>query len=352
MRRRIVLALGLMLTLSLGLAPATGLRPCTWFTICKVNKNLNGQVVDFTHNHLHDRRIWSNALCEKRDLYVYLPPCYDASKQYPAMIYMHGIAQDEVGFLRLVEMIDQAITCGRLPPIIIAAPDGSISGRPSLSAGSFWVNSKAGRFEDFVIQDVWCFLNKNFSLRPEPEYHVLVGASMGGFGAYNLGIKHRQCFKTVAGIFPALHLRYLDCRGKYFSDYDPCCLGLRERLAPMKPVARFYGVITIREFALSGPLYGYCNPNAINDIARENPYEMIDTMDLKPGELNMFVGYGKQDEFNIDAQVEAFVDKARCKGLAITCVCDPNGKHDTATGVRLFPQFCDWVTSILGGSSK
>jgi hypothetical protein len=353
MQRRFAWALGLLLTLNIGLAPATGLRPCTWMTIHYLSKNLHGQVLDFTHNHWGDHRIWSEALCEKRDLYVYLPPCYDPSKQYPAMIYMHGIAQDEVGFLRLVEMIDHAIVCGKLPPLIIAAPDGSIKGRPSLgSVGSFWINSKAGCFENFVVQDVWGFVTKNFSVRPEPECHILVGASMGGFGAFNLGIKYRCHFKTVAGIFPALHLRYLDCHGRYFADYNPCCLGLRERLAPLKPVGRFYGVINIPECMLSSPLYGHCNKDTINQIARENPYEMIDAYDLKPGELAMFAGYGKHDEFNLDAQIEAFVDKARGKGLEITCVCDPNGRHDTATGVRLFPAFCEWLTSRMNEVGK
>ena len=85
MQRRFAWALGLLLTLNIGLAPATGLRPCTWMTIHYLSKNLHGQVLDFTHNHWGDHRIWSEALCEKRDLYVYLPPCYEPSKQYPAM---------------------------------------------------------------------------------------------------------------------------------------------------------------------------------------------------------------------------------------------------------------------------
>ena len=49
----------------------------------RVNRQLHGRVLDYTANHGQDRRIYSPALCQKRDLYVYLPPCYDPCKQYP-----------------------------------------------------------------------------------------------------------------------------------------------------------------------------------------------------------------------------------------------------------------------------
>src|SRR6202035_2451276 len=107
-------------------------------------------------------------------------------------------------------------------PFIIAAPDGSISGRASVfNGGSFFINSDAGRFEDWVATDVWNFVIQNFPIRPEREAHVIAGASMGGFGACNLGIKYRDRFHIVIGIMPALNLRYVDCHGRYFAPFDP-----------------------------------------------------------------------------------------------------------------------------------
>lgn len=310
--------------------------------ICAVNKELAGHVLDFTHNHGADRRIWSPALCEKRDLYVYVPPCYDPHLRYPVILYLHGFGQDETAFLKLVKYFDQAVRQGKLPPSLIAAPDGSIYGKPALfNAGSFWVNSKAGRFEDYVIQDVWGFVTSHFSVRPERHAHGLVGASMGGFGAYNLAIKYRDCFGIVVGFFPPVNTRYVDCHGRYRTDFDPDCVGWRGSVRPHQPVARF-GPILIRQRRLIDPLYGR-NRDALPNIARENPAEMLFTYHVKPGDLEMFIAYGGQDEFNIDAQVESFLYLASQRGIEVAWVKDPNGRHSTAEGIKLFPSMVDWL---------
>ncbi len=88
---------------------------------------LQGRVLDFTHNHGADNRIWSPALQQKRDMYVYVPPGFDPCKQYPFVLWLHGHSQDEFVFLRdVIVPLDRAIAAGQLPPVLIAAPDGSV----------------------------------------------------------------------------------------------------------------------------------------------------------------------------------------------------------------------------------
>ncbi|HEY8506205.1 MAG TPA: alpha/beta hydrolase-fold protein [Gemmataceae bacterium] len=342
------LALVLLLGVVAGEVRAGPLRFCTARELRLLNDELCGHLCDFTFNHGVDRRFYSPALDSKRDLYVYLPPGYDPSLRYPIVIWLHGYRQDEKNFLDIVTYFDRAMACGRLPPFLIAAPDGSVRGRPTFfTAGSFYVNSNAGRFEDYIAQDVWGFVTCRFPVRPEREAHALAGASMGGFGAYNLGIKYRDRFGLLAGIHPPLHLRYLDCRGRYFANFDPGCLGIREQYQPLAPVGRFLGgVITIRQWQLMTPLYGGV-PDPIPLIARENPLEMLDLYQVMPGELQMYVGYGTQDQFNIDAQVESFVHFARRRGLEIMVHKVPGGKHDFDTGVALFPSLRDWLAPRL-----
>jgi len=315
----------------------------------RVNRRLHGQVVDFTHNHGCDHRIWSEALHQRRDLYVYLPPGFDPHHSYPLVLWLHGFAQDEQSFLeQVVSPLDCAIATGKLPPVIIAAPDGSLNGEPCyFTAGSFFLNSKAGCFEDFIMLDVWNFLHANFPIRPEREAHVLAGVSMGGGAAYTLAIKYRDRFKVVVGIFPPLNTRWVDCHCRYMSDFDPCCWGWKTDFSHgWEVVGRFYGVITIRLKRVIDPLYGR-GPQTAELISLENPIEMIDRLCLKPGELSMYVAYGAKDQFNIDAQVESFLYRAKERGLCVDTGYDPRGKHDLRTAKRLLPGILDWLRPLL-----
>jgi S-formylglutathione hydrolase FrmB len=311
----------------------------------RVNQRLHGQLIDHTGNHGTDRRIWSAALGQRRDLYVYLPPGFDPCQRYPLLLWLHGFAQDEQSFAdSVVGHLDAAIACGRLPPLIVAAPDGSLNGRPCLfTAGSFFVNSKAGAFEDYVMQDVWNFVLQQYPVRPEREAHMIAGASMGGGAAFNLAFKYRPCFKVVIGIFPPLNTRWLDCHCRYMSDFDPCCWGWRTDFSRgCETVGRFYGVVTIPLKKVIDPLYDR-GPGVLDHVRRENPIEMLDRLDVREGELDLYVGYGGRDQFNLDAQVESFLYAARQRGLTVDVGYEPHGKHDLATALQLLPGILDWL---------
>jgi pimeloyl-ACP methyl ester carboxylesterase len=313
----------------------------------RVNARLAGHIVDYSANHGEDRRLFWPSLGKRMAMYVYLPPGYDPQQRYPGVIFMHGFHQDERSFLEEVaEPLDSAIRKGQLPPVIAIAPDGSIARGKLYHPGSFFINSEAGRYEDYIIHDVWGFLVTHYPIRPEREAHVLVGASMGGFGAYNLGIKHRADFKIVIGIFPPLNLRWVDCHGHYRSPFDPDCWGWRTELRRREVVGKFYGVFKVRLFWLTEPLFGN-NPDPIAAISRENPIEMLDTYQLKPGDLCMYVGYGGKDEFNTTAQIQSFLYRAKERGLPVAVEFLPEGHHNYATAYQLLPGIINWLAPLL-----
>lgn len=347
MRYSTWIALGLLVLIAVSPASAHPIR--RFLELNRINSQLAGRVVDFTHNHGSDNRIWSEALQQKRDMYVYLPPGFDPCKQYPLAIWLHGYAQDEFVFLSdVIRPLDSAIAAGRLPPVIIVAPDGSIRGKGCiLTATSFFLNCEAGRFEDYLMVDVWNFVMGRFPIHPCRDAHAILGVSMGGAAAFNKGIKFSTYFRHIVGIFPPLNLRWQDCCGRYSANFDPNCWGWRTDFVHRRTVvAHFYGFpVHIR--TILNPLYSRHNPEALPAIARNNPIEMLDLYDVPPGLLDMHVSYGDKDQFNIDAQVESFLFVAHRRGLNVTVQFEPKGKHDRATARRFLPGIIDWLAPRL-----
>jgi S-formylglutathione hydrolase FrmB len=315
----------------------------------RINGRIQGRIVDYTRNHGVDRRLWSPALQKKRDMYVYLPPGFDPCKQYPLILWLHGFSEDEFVFLRdVIVPLDRAISAGQLPPVIIAAPDGSVSGVDCLlSSSSYFLNSEAGRFEDYLMVDVWNFLMSHFPIRPEAEAHAVIGVSMGGGAAYNKAIKFPGYFRHVVGLYPPLNLRWQDCHGRYKGNFDPDCWSWRTDFVHRRTIlARFYG-FPIRIKALLNPLYRRHNPETLPAIIRNNPIEMLDIYDVQPGQIEMYVAYGGKDQFNIDAQVESFLYVAHQRGLEVGVGYDPKGKHNRPTAERLLPGIIEWLNPRL-----
>jgi hypothetical protein len=309
--------------------------------------HLHGTLVDLTNNHGCDHRIWSRSLYEKRDLYIYLPPGYDEHQQYPFMIFLHGFTQDETAFLRVVGIIDDAICKGKLPPLIVAAPDGSLCGNCSCNRpGSFWINSNAGNYEDFVLQDVWDYVTNHYSICSSRNAHVLFGVSMGGFGAFNLGIRHRACFGEVIGIFPPLNIRWQDCSGNPLAPFDPRYWGWRQNFDDERAVIGRYGPIPIRQGNLVRPVFG-SGDLALAAITENNPIELIDRTRMHNGDLDMFIAYAGHDSFNIEAQVESFMYLCKHRGIGLHAVYNAHGRHDAETACTFVPHILDWLAVRL-----
>jgi S-formylglutathione hydrolase FrmB len=344
-----ILAALLMLTWPMADAHALGTAQ-TKAKAALLDLHLQGTIVDRTANHGLNRRFWSRSLFQYRDLYVYLPPGYDCKQEYPVMIYLHGFAQDEQSFLDIAPLIDRAIVKGKLPPMIVAAPDGSLDGECNClkRPGSFWINSNAGPFEDYVLQDVWDHITHRYSIRSEREAHILAGVSMGGFGAFNLGIRHRDAFGLVAGIHPPLNLRWMDSHGNPQASFDPRCWGWRTSFDEPREVVARLGALTVRLGDLFEPVFG-TGDACVAEIIANNPIELIDRTRLQNGQLQMFIGYAGNDEFNIDAQVESFLYLCKHRGLGVSVAYNPRGHHNAATAVQFVPPLFDWLSQRLAG---
>ena len=322
--------------------------PCPENPVCVSCLRIQGKVLDFTQNHGRDRRIYSHSLCDKRDLYLYLPPGYCPEKQYPVMIVLHGILQDERAFLDwVVKPLDDAIVKGCLPPMIVAAPDGSFTGDPSpWDAGSFYINGPRGKFQSWVEDDLWYFLNRNFSLNQDPKAHVMAGASMGGIGAFCIGLKHPERFGLLVGLMPALNLRWMDRNGNYLAEFDPTNWGWRNGVNNPREVIGKFGPLKIHVKDILIPAFGKGN-EAIMLASENNPIELIDRYGVKPGQFEMLITIAGRDNFNLDAQAQSFIYLAEHRGIHIDTYTDPKGAHDVGTAQKMIPTVFQWLNAKL-----
>ena len=296
-----------------------------------LNRKLCGRVVDYTHNHGADRRLYSPILGRPRDLYVYLPPGYDPSVAYPLILFLHGADVDEHDFLDPGDLkaLDRAMALGEIPPAVVAAPDGTYEGRNRLtSTHSLWVNGLGGRFEDHVVGEVVPFLMRTYSIRTERQAHALLGVSAGGFGAMAIALKHRDLFGAVATLAGPLNMRYDNTNGDYQRDFDPATYRERTEYDADMVIARFYfGFLRRYVRTYLGPVYGD-GPDVIAKVSRDNPADLLGSTDLRPGELAIYIHYPGRDNYNFDAQDQSFAWLAARRGVAVELSQIPRGRHN------------------------
>ena len=300
--------------------------------LASLNRSLRGAVLDYTNNHGCDRRIWAESLGIPRDVYVYRPPGYCPDRAYPLFLWIHGFGGDEEQFIRqVVRALDAAIVCGYMPPVIAVAPDVSVPSRwRPWRQGSWCINGRQGAWEDYLMHDVLGWVNSNFRILPDRDSHVIAGWSMGGFAAYRTGFRFPDQFRHLVGIYPNLNIRYADRNGHWGTDFDPETVGWLDKLR----WTHFLGLYP-RPYRFPIPCGIVLMPawgEGVEGIARmssENPVELLDELDIKNGQYDLYVAYGRQDEYNVDAQVESFLYRARQRGIEVWVRYNPNGHHSS-----------------------
>ena len=315
-----------------------------------LNNKLAGHIVDHTQNHGCDNRIFSPILGRPRDLYIYLPPNYNPAIAYPLVVFLHGADVDEHDFLDPTDIkkMDRQMADGLIPPVVIAAPDGTYQGRNRLtSTHSLWVNGLGGRFEDHVVDEVVPYVMAHHSIRPEREAHGLMGISAGGFGSMGLALKHRDVFGGVATIGGPLNMRYYTCQGRYGADFDPATYRPRTEYVPDEVIAKFYiGFLRRKVEDFIEPVYG-SGPDVLDLILRDNPADLLTTTNLQPNDLQIYVNYAGKDNYNFDAQALSFVWLAGLRGVAVEVKEVPRGRHNLPYFESQEPVAFRWLSRHL-----
>ncbi len=138
-----------------------------------------------------------------RRVLVYRPGVPD-SAQLPVVYFLHGFPGSASDLLDLgaKKLLDRMFTSGRVPPFVLAFPDGTARG----DVDSEWTDSANGsvRLETFVTKSVIAAVEGTH--RRDRTHRALAGFSMGGYGAITIALRHPDLYGQVASLAGYFHI--------------------------------------------------------------------------------------------------------------------------------------------------
>ncbi|MEO8597292.1 MAG: alpha/beta hydrolase-fold protein [Candidatus Solibacter sp.] len=202
----------------------------------------------------------SKSLGTRRQMRVYTPAGYTASKKYPVIYLLHGIGGNDLEWIKACKadnVMDNLIADGKIQPMVVVFPNGNSSvtagagsdfagegfaGRgapppagaapaaPATPAGAPGAPgaapAAAGRgqgggggrgmagfnswdtpFENDLLKDIIPYIESHYSVTADRDHRALAGLSMGGGQTLNIGPSHTDIFAYVGGFSSAPNTR-------------------------------------------------------------------------------------------------------------------------------------------------
>lgn len=149
------------------------------------------------HGRVEEFDFESKVLNNRRRVYVYLPPRYDAEaeSQFPTF-YVHDGGEYLTRAL-LSTVLDNLIHSGEVVPLIAVMVDPVDRGR------EYWANEDYGRFTE---QELVPYIDGRYHTLARREARGVMGASLGGLISTYLALSRPHLFSKVGGQSSALFL--------------------------------------------------------------------------------------------------------------------------------------------------
>ncbi len=129
--------------------------------------------------------IESEAVGEQLDVSVIEPPGGSADR--PLLVFLHGAGGSDESFLANEAVLASLSQLGEAAPVL-AFPEGE---------EGWWHNRASGNWGRYVIREVIPAITRQYGT--DPQRVAIGGISMGGYGAYHLGLLHPRRFCAVGG---------------------------------------------------------------------------------------------------------------------------------------------------------
>jgi S-formylglutathione hydrolase FrmB len=206
-----------------------------------------------THGaHVLHLTVHSKAVGEDLGVDVVVPP--RAGRRRPLLVFLHGRSGSNDTYAEDEAMFEALAKLGRRAPVI-AFPDGGDHG--------YWHDRAEGEWGDYVVKEVIPLAARKGDA--DPRRVAIGGISMGGFGAYDIALKHAGRFCAVGGHSPALWLAAEDTAPEAFDDAED--FEANDVIARVREDADAFGPIPIWNDA------GAEDPFLISDVAFDEALE-------------------------------------------------------------------------------
>lgn len=142
---------------------------------------------------LHYQRVDSAAMGRPMEYGVYTPPGYQAGESLPLVLFLHGGGDDAHCLDKegVSAWLDEEISAGRVPRVVVAVPQGD---------RGFWANWADGsaNYADWALTEVVGRVARDYGTQACPEGCHLMGISMGGNGALRAALANPGRFASAA----------------------------------------------------------------------------------------------------------------------------------------------------------
>jgi acetyl esterase/lipase len=136
----------------------------------------------------------SKAAATGVSFHLFKPEAYETARdrRFPVLYWLHGTGGGLAGVAPLSAFFDCAMRDGKIPPMLIAFPNGL--------PASMWCDAKDGSVpvETIIVKELVPHIDANFRTIAAREGRILEGFSMGGYGAARLGFKYPELFAAVS----------------------------------------------------------------------------------------------------------------------------------------------------------
>lgn len=130
-----------------------------------------------------NEKVYSKSLNKDMDVTLTLPSSYEKGKDYPVIYTLNGWSGNNRNFpdkMNIGELSDKY-------DIIYVSPDGGYD---------TWYISN----ENFISNELIKYIDGKYKTDKKREKRAITGLSMGGFGAFYLGIKHKDIFGNIGSM--------------------------------------------------------------------------------------------------------------------------------------------------------